>query len=74
MEQVYDKSLQKTMTRARQVPVLINYFVGRQRFEKEPDNDDLNLLKRIEEMQVPYWYPTGRMPKGEESRRNDALV
>jgi len=73
MEQVYDKSLQKTMTRARQVPVLINYFVGRQRFEKEPDNDDLNLLKRIEEMQVPYWYPTGRMPKGEESRRNDAL-
>lgn len=72
IEHVYDKSLEQTISRARQVPVLINYSVGKQRFEKEPAAYDLDLLSKIERMDVPYWYPTRRMPKGDESRRNDA--
>ena len=72
-ERVYDRDIGEFITRARQVPMLINYSVGKQRFEKEPDEYDLELIRKIEESAVPYWYPTDRMPEGDESRRNDPL-
>ncbi len=72
-ETVYDRALKQTCTFAKQVPVLINYSVGKKRYEKKPDTFDFELLKKIEEMDIPYWYPTDRMPEGEESRRNDRL-
>ena len=67
----YDSAIGKEITQAKQVPVLINYSVGKKRFEKEPDEDDLALIRKIEEMEIPYWFPTNRMPEGDESRRND---
>ncbi|MCM8899928.1 site-specific DNA-methyltransferase [Caldicoprobacter algeriensis] len=63
-ETVYDRVLKQTCTFAKQVPVLINYSVGKKRYEKKPDAFDFGLLKRIEEMDIPYWYPTDRMPEG----------
>jgi DNA modification methylase len=63
-ERVYDRDIGEFITRARQVPVLINYSVGKQRFEKEPDEYDLELIRKIEESEIPYWYPTDRMPEG----------
>jgi len=70
---VYDKALGETIKQAKQVPVLINYTVGKKRYEKKPDKFDLELIQKIEEMDIPYWYPTDRMPEGEESRRNDKI-
>jgi DNA modification methylase/predicted RNA-binding Zn-ribbon protein involved in translation (DUF1610 family) len=61
---LYDNALGKTIEQAKQVPVMINYSVGRQRFEKTPDEKDLKLIEKIEEMDLPYWYPTNRMPEG----------
>lgn len=72
-EFVHDEALRETVRRAKQVPVLINYSVGKKRFEKKPDEDDLDLLDQIEMKRLPYWYPMDRMPDGEESRRNDAI-
>lgn len=72
-ERVYDRDIGEFITRARQVPVLINYSVGNKRYEKEPDEYDLELIRKIEESAIPYWYPTDRMPEGDESRRNDPL-
>jgi DNA modification methylase len=72
-ERVYDRDIGEFITRARQVPVLINYSVGKQRFEKTPDEYDLEVIRKIEESEIPYWYPTDRMPEGDESRRNDPL-
>lgn len=63
-ETVYDRALKQTCTFAKQVPVLINYSVGKKRYEKKPDAFDFELLKKIEEMDIPYWYPTDRMPEG----------
>lgn len=63
-ETKYDKALKQTIRQVKQVPVLINYSVGRKRYEKKPDRYDLELLKKIEEMDIPYWYPTDRMPEG----------
>ncbi|PRR74658.1 DNA methyltransferase [Neomoorella humiferrea] len=63
-ERVYDRDIGEFITRARQVPVLINYSVGNKRYEKEPDDYDLELIRKIEESEIPYWYPTARMPEG----------
>ncbi|MGI6728641.1 MAG: DNA methyltransferase [Bacilli bacterium] len=70
-ETYFDTRLKKTVTMAKQVPVLINYSVGKKRFEKKPDEYDLALIEKINNMEIPYWYPTDRMCEGSESRRND---
>lgn len=67
----FDKGIDQTIRQAKQVPVLINYSVGKQRFEKTPDEFDLTLRERIEKADITYWFPNARMPEGEESRRND---
>jgi DNA modification methylase len=69
----YDKAIGQTIRQAKQVPVLINYSVGKQRHEKAPDAFDLALIEKIEELDIPYWFPTDRMPEGDESRRNDDI-
>jgi len=60
-----------TIKQAKQVPVLINYTAAGKRFEKEPDSQDLSLIERANSIRPAYWYPTHRMPDGDESRRND---
>lgn len=67
----YDTAIGETVRQAKQVPVLINYTVENKRFEKRPDDHDFALLEQIEGMDIPYWFPTDRMPEGDESRRND---
>ena len=69
----YDKAIQQTIRQAKQVPVLINYSLGKKRYEKAPDAFDLALIEKIEELDIPYWFPTDRMPEGDESRRNDDI-
>ena len=68
-ETVYDSALGREIERTRQVPVLINYSVGKKRHEKKPDAADLALIEKIEASEIPYWYPTNRMmntPEGIE--------
>ncbi|AGB19496.1 DNA methyltransferase [Thermoanaerobacterium thermosaccharolyticum] len=61
---VYDKALDKVINQVKQVPVLINYTVDNKRYEKKPDEFDMELIEKINEMDIPYWYPTDRMPDG----------
>lgn len=67
-ERIWDRDLGQVITRARQVPVLINYAVGKKRFEKQPDEFDFELIKKIEDSPIPYWYPTDILPEGEKTR------
>lgn len=71
MEMVLDNSLGSVISIAKQKPVLINYSYMGKKYEKQPDEEDLDLIKRINETDVVSWYPTSRMPEGRESRRND---
>lgn len=68
---IYDEALGEMIQVAKQVPVHINYNYGGRKYEKKPDDSDLDLIKRIEEYKIPYWYPTNRMCEGDEARRND---
>ena len=47
--------------RARQTPVLINYNIAGRRYDKRPDAFDLDLVRRIEAIAIPYWFPTVRI-------------
>ncbi|MFO8089100.1 MAG: DNA methyltransferase [Desulfatiglandaceae bacterium] len=69
----FDNTISQTIRQSKQVPVLINYNIGKERHEKRPDTVDLALIEKIEQSDIPYWFPTERMPEGEESRRNDDI-
>jgi len=70
---VFDKAINQTMRKAKQMPVLINYTVTGKRAEKKPDNSDMALITKIENSDIPYWFPTDRMMEGGETRRNDPI-
>lgn len=70
-EKVFDKSLNRDIEISHQVPVLINYSVGSSKYNKKPDKYDLSKIQKIKSDEIPYWYPTDRMPEGDEARRND---
>jgi len=60
----FDKAINQTVRQAKQVPVLINYSVGKTRYEKTPDTFDLALNEKIARLDIPYWFPIDRMPEG----------
>lgn len=60
----FDKAVEKTLTVSKQVPVSINYSYGGKRFDKVPDEDDLLLLEKIENMDVPFPFPSYELPEG----------
>ena len=71
IDEVFDNALNKPIRKYKQVPVLINYAIRRKNFEKKPDERDLQIIQKIKNSQIPYWFPIDRMPDGDEARRND---
>jgi len=69
----YDEVLKTTKSQTKQIPVLIFYSVGKQKLHKKPDSVDLELLQRINSSKISSFYPSKRMPNGDESRRNDGI-
>jgi DNA modification methylase len=69
----FDKAINQSIRQAKQVPVLINYIVAGKRAEKTPDKQDLALIAKIDNSDIPYWFPTNRMMEGGETRRNDPI-
>lgn len=64
----FDESIQEEITQSKQVPVMINYSVGTKRFEKSPDEADLELIKKIDKTPIPYWFPANIIIKGDKTR------
>jgi DNA modification methylase len=69
--QLYDNALGKDIEQIKQVPVLINYTYNGKTYEKSPDVLDIEIIGNINNLVCPNWYPTDRLPSGDESRRND---
>jgi len=63
-EKKYDSLINKTIRYAKQVPVIVNYTLGDKRVEKVPNEFDLSLIKRIEDSEIPYWFPIAELPDG----------
>ena len=67
MAQHFDKKLGVTVSIAKQIPVMINYSVGKKRYKKTPDEYDLALIEKIDNMEIPYWYPMDKLPEGDKT-------
>lgn len=52
---------------AKQVPVLISYFIGKQRFTKQPDLLDLKTIESVKNVRRSQSYPTRRIPEGDKT-------
>lgn len=57
-----DSATGKILSVPKREPTLISYKVGKTRYEKKPDADDLALLKKIETLQLPPEVPTTAFP------------
>ncbi|OQB31950.1 MAG: putative methyltransferase [Bacteroidetes bacterium ADurb.Bin174] len=71
-EDMFDNTINSNIKIAKKAIVVIQGTIGTKRFEKKADESDLKLLEKIENLSIPYWYPSDRMPEGDESRRNDS--
>ncbi len=69
-ESYYDQSLQNIHKLVKYKPVLISCQLGKQRFEKQPDQDDIDILDKIERTVVPGWFPSGEMLDGERKGKD----
>lgn len=57
-----DVATGKSLQVPKRAPALISYQVGKSRYEKKPDADDLAVLKRIAELRLPATVPTIEIP------------
>jgi hypothetical protein len=63
----FDYATQVTIRESKKIPVLINYSVGNNRYEKEPDDFDLGVIRKTEATKIIYHFPTNLIPDGEKT-------
>ncbi len=63
----YDEQVGGILNGSKQVPVQITYTYNGKRYDKKPDKDDLERIKKISEMKIPYWYPTNEFHAGDKT-------
>lgn len=67
--QVFDKALKRTIKQAKQIPVLINYSIDGKRYEKLASKSDIDLINRIDDLEIPYRFPIDELPDGFNTRQ-----
>jgi len=62
----YDPGIRDTIRIPKRVPVLVRYTGGKKRYDKEPDQGDIELVSRVESLSWPMDFPTDRMMHARE--------
>lgn len=73
----FDTQQEKSIKIAKSVPVLMVYTYNGKRFQKRPDENDLNLITKINKSKIPVWCPTYELPKGyntEQPKRSHGVT
>ncbi len=65
----YNGFTKKAQKHKKRVPVLINYSVRGQRFEKKPDDFDLKLFEKLSSFSLNDWIPKNSIIDGDEIGR-----
>jgi predicted RNA methylase len=77
-ESRFDAGIGETVKAPKRKPVLINYSVGKAKFEKALDDADLAVIEKVESLRLPPEVPTGKLPHmhmtHERARMDDAGV
>lgn len=69
-ESYFDVSLQKPLFRIKQVPVMIVAKADKLNIQREPTQYDLDVLKRIDDLEISDYFPNYALPQGQETQRN----
>lgn len=64
VESSYDKALDAPIEMAKTAPVLIKYKFGGKIYQKELDEFDYEILKKVEEYESEDWFPTDAIIEG----------
>lgn len=64
----FDTAINQTVKQAKQVPVLINYKLKKNSFNKKVDDFDLALIQHCESNNFNYWFPISILPQGDKTR------
>ena len=67
LETFFDPECKQVIQKAKQLPVMINYSLGKKRFEKKPDKNDLEVLIKTTVKEIPYSTPNQKIPKGDKT-------
>jgi len=67
-ESFLDPGTQTAEKRPKRVPAFIQYRIGKTKYEKKPDAQDLKVLQRIQSMPMPDDFPTDRLPDCQMTR------
>ncbi|WJQ01523.1 DNA methyltransferase [Geobacillus stearothermophilus] len=68
MEHKYDNNLNKIINITKKVPVKINLSLQGTNVEKRIEAFDLEILKKVEDLNFEYWIPTYEFPDGEKTQ------
>lgn len=61
---VFDDVTGEAIQVTKEEPVLINYTFAGEKYNKEPDEEDLALIDKVSQMKIPVWYPKDEVPDG----------
>lgn len=65
----YDTRLNKTISCAKQVPVMINYTYEGKKFEKVPDDNDIALIEQAKDLVTKFDVPSDELPPGDNTEQ-----
>lgn len=66
-ETIFDSTLQTTVKQVKLVPVLINYQLGKDHYEKKPDQYDFKVLDQIKSLPIKPRFPFNQIPEGDKT-------
>lgn len=67
-ESFIDPATKTADKRPKRLPVSIHYRIGKKKYEKRPDANDLSIIKRIQDLPAPPNLPTDRLPDCQMTR------
>lgn len=65
----YDNIVHSNLNETKRTPVLINYTYNGKRYEKEPDEFDFDIIKKISAIEPEEWIPLDKTYAGDELSR-----
>ncbi|SLK50137.1 Adenine specific DNA methylase Mod [Mycobacteroides abscessus subsp. abscessus] len=66
---LYDESIKQTVSQSKQKLVLINYTYDKKKYNKTPDQIDLDLLDKINNITIKNWFPNNELTEGYNTKQ-----
>lgn len=68
LETYYDEGIGMSVKRVKQVPVIVVGKDGKEKIQREPNQYDFEVLRKIEATSIDSWYPVKALPDGLKTR------